>query len=143
MKYFSCWGTPMRTRTEYFDKAFAHSPEVFGPTAGWYETRKRSLLLAALQQPRYDCAFEPGCGNGALTRDLAGRCGNLLSMDGSVLGLDNARRMAGAFSNVTFSQGSIPEAWPRHLSFDLIVLSEILYYLEDPEIRSVSALCAA
>ena len=53
------------------------------PWAGdsWYEVRKRAVVLAALPRERYRRAFEPGCGAGELTAELAGRCDVVHSSD--------------------------------------------------------------
>jgi SAM-dependent methyltransferase len=130
----------MHTSPEYFDAAYAYDAEVFGPAAGWYEARKRAVLLASLGRERYDCAFEPGCGNGALSRALALRCSQLLCMDVSPRALVHARNRVRGVGNVTFSNAEFPQGWPSGLSFDLIVVSELLYYLDDEEITLMAGL---
>jgi LmbE family N-acetylglucosaminyl deacetylase len=45
----------------------------------WYERRKRAVVLASLPRERYRRAFEPGCGTGELTRELAARCDAVLA----------------------------------------------------------------
>ena len=47
----------------------------------WYERRKRAVVLASLPRERYRRAFEPGCGTGELTLELAARCGAVLASD--------------------------------------------------------------
>lgn len=131
----------MRTPPEYFELAYAGDPEVFGAVEGWYERRKRSVLLASLAKSNYQSAFEPGCGNGALTRELAPRCEHLLSLDGSERALASAKLLVKDFPHVAFSRGTLPDAWPLLRHFDLIVISEVLYYFEDQEVALIAEFC--
>jgi LmbE family N-acetylglucosaminyl deacetylase len=47
----------------------------------WYERRKRAVLLASLPRETYGTAFEPGCGAGELSVELASRCRLVLASD--------------------------------------------------------------
>lgn len=136
-----------RTLQQYFERAYTADAQVFGHVDGWYETRKRQILLSSLLRPRYLRAFEPGGGVAALTIPLAARCDQVLMMDWSVTVLKYAREAMRDFANVEFCAGSIPEGWPEHRRFDLIVFSEILYYLTEDEVaevvhRTCRSLCA-
>jgi Nodulation protein S (NodS) len=129
--------------TEYFDRLYDAQPDPWGFTGRWYEERKRAVTLAALPDRRYGSAFEPGCSLGVLTQGLASRCDQVLAIDVSDAAVEQARtRLAGA-SHVRVERGGIPRDWPE-AQFDLVVLSEILYYLDDGDLartvdRSVGA----
>ena len=111
----------------YFDRLYAASDDPWGFSTRWYEHRKYALTLAALPAPHYDSALEIGCSVGVLTTLLAGRCTALLALDPSVRALAQARtRVPG---NVTLLQASVPRDWPGG-TFDLVVLSEVGYYLD-------------
>ncbi|MFN0281278.1 MAG: class I SAM-dependent methyltransferase [Kineosporiaceae bacterium] len=117
-------GTPQ----DYFDRVYAAAPQPW-PVDGWYETRKRGLLLAALPEPRYERAVEPGCGVGALTVELAGRCGSVVAVERSTTAADAARAAVHGLPGVEVRPGVVPQDWPEG-EYDLAVLSEIGYYTD-------------
>ena len=124
---------------DYFAGVYAASPDPWGFTDRWYEERKRALTLAALPARRYRTAFEPGCSIGVLTEGLAARCDALLACDVSDVALAAAaERLAGA-PHVRFARAALPQDWPDG-AFDLVVLSELLYYLGDDDLGVVTAL---
>ena len=102
-----------------------------------YEQRKRALTIDALPKPRYERAFEPGCGYGHLSELLAPRCTRLVACDIDAATIAEARRRLAAYPNVHVEQRRIPDAWPEG-DFDLIVLAEFLYYLPRVSIASVA-----
>ena len=112
----------------YFDAMFAESSDPWQFASRWYEARKRALTLACLPQARYASAYEPGCANGELSAALATRCERLLVTDGSPLAVALARQRLAALPQVEVRQAWVPEQWPEE-RFELIVLSEFLYYL--------------
>jgi SAM-dependent methyltransferase len=123
----------------HFDGLYDQSPDPYGFTSRWYETRKYALSLAMLPWPRYRRAFEPGCSIGVLTAQLAGRCDALLSCDGSAAAVAAARARTAQFPQVTVEQRLVPADWPA-AEFDLIVLSELLYYLSDEDLARTAGL---
>ena len=119
------------TDISYFEQLYADSDDPWQLAEKHYEHRKYDLTLAALPRPRYGRAFEPGCSIGVLTRLLAGRCDELVATDPVDRALDRARSTVDA-PHVTFGRGRVPDDWPEG-SFDLIVLSELLYFLSAPD----------
>ena len=111
----------------YFDRLPATSNDPWGFATRWYERRKYALTLAALPAPRYDSALEIGCSVGVLTTLLAERCTALLALEPSTRALAQARTQVP--DNVTLLQASAPRDWPGG-TFDLVVLSEVGYYLD-------------
>ena len=106
-----------------------------GSTAhGWYERRKYRLTVASLPRSHYRRAFEPGCGAGYLTELLAGRVDHLVALDRAPRAVRVARRRCARWPGVRVTEGRIPGDWPDG-AFDLIVLSELLYYLDDDQLE--------
>jgi protein-L-isoaspartate O-methyltransferase len=121
-------------KREYFEEMYAASPDPWGFTDRWYEQRKYALTLAALSQPRYRSVFEPGCSIGVLSAQLALRCDRLLSVDLVESALDQARNRLrdlppGAADVEVRQWDATKDPWPDG-RFDLVVLSEMVYYLD-------------
>jgi cyclopropane fatty-acyl-phospholipid synthase-like methyltransferase len=98
----------------------------------WYEQRKYAITLALLPHRRYRHAFEPGCSIGTLTELLAQRCDRVTAVDvadAAVRAADVRLRDAGLRDQVTLARSSLDDAWPSG-PFDLLVLSEVAYYLQ-------------
>jgi SAM-dependent methyltransferase len=119
----------MSLPTSYFDAMYAADPDPWGLSSRWYEQRKYALTLAALPRRRYRSAFEPGCSVGVLTEQLAGRCDRLLAVDVAAAAVQVARTRLAGRSHVLVEQRAIPADWPDG-RFDLVVLSEVGYYLD-------------
>ncbi|WP_409493559.1 PIG-L family deacetylase [Amycolatopsis sp. cmx-11-12] len=100
----------------------------------WYERRKRTVALAALPRERYDFAVEPACGTGVLTLDLAGRCDRVHAFDPVPAALSIARDRLAHLSTVELAAGSLPD--DLRGPADLVVLSEILYYLDEADLTA-------
>ncbi|MFJ9948323.1 SAM-dependent methyltransferase [Kitasatospora sp. NPDC091207] len=98
----------------------------------WYEQRKYALTLAALPRAGYRSAFEPGCSVGVLSSLLADRCRALLSCDREERPLARARARLAHLPHVRVEHRLLPDDWPQE-SFDLVVLSELLYYFDAVE----------
>ncbi|OON82993.1 SAM-dependent methyltransferase [Streptomyces tsukubensis] len=99
----------------------------------WYEERKYALTVAALPRRRYRSAFEPGCSVGVLTALLAPRCDRLLAADRVPSAVASARERTRDLPGTEVRGMTLPEEWPEG-TFDLIVLSEMLYYFDDFEL---------
>jgi len=112
---------------DHFERIYANDPDPWRYATSPYEKRKYAATLAALPRLRFNRAFEPGCSIGVLTRMLARRCGRLLASDMSEISLDHARARCRGVRNIHFRRMRIPAEWPTG-TFDLIVLSEVLYY---------------
>ncbi|MEJ7582639.1 MAG: class I SAM-dependent methyltransferase [Acidimicrobiales bacterium] len=106
------------------------------------ELRKYRLTVASLPLPHYQNAFEPGCATGLLTVLLAPRCGQVIAMDRHPHAVDVARSRLADTANACVRHGRLPEDWPRG-TFDLIVLSEVLYYLSEEGVNETLSRAAA
>lgn len=121
----------------YFDALYATDGDPWKFATSDYEKRKYAATLAALPRPRYANALEIGCSIGVLTRDLAPRCETLLATEPVERALDQARVRCADRPNVVFAEMEAPGQWPSG-RFDLIVLSEMVYYLTRPQIAALA-----
>ena len=121
-----------------FDELFASSDDPWHFKERWYEARKRALTLACLTRARYASGYEPGCANGELSAALAQRCDRLLISDGAAAAVDLARRRVADLPQVSVVQAWVPEDWPD-ARFDLIVISELGYFLDRDAVIAVAA----
>jgi SAM-dependent methyltransferase len=127
---------PVTLPAGYFDAMYQAAADPWGFDDRWYEQRKYAISLAMLPAARYRSAFEPGCSVGVLTRMLAARCDALLSCDVAAAAVRAAAGRAADLAHVRVEQRDIPREWPGG-RFDLIVLSEILYYFGDHDLERV------
>jgi SAM-dependent methyltransferase len=125
--------------TEYFRDRYAASADPWGLAERWYEARKYAVSVALLPRQHYGTAFEPGCSIGVLTAMLAPRCDALLACDAVPDAVASARARTTGLPGVHVEQRTIPDQWPPG-SFDLIVLSELLYYFDDADLGQVLGL---
>lgn len=127
-----------RLPDEYFDSMYSQSADPWDLGARWYEQRKYAITLALLPKLHYQHAFEPGCSVGVLTALLTERCTRVTATDVAAVALKGAQRRLselGRDDRVTLLQHSIDQAWPTG-SFDLLVLSEVGYYLTPNALRA-------
>jgi len=112
---------------DYFESLYADDPDPWRFASSAYERNKYETTLAALSGRHFRSAFEVGCSVGILTRQLAQVCQSLLAIDVAERALEQARATCESINNVRFARMHIPREWPDD-DFDLIVLSEVLYY---------------
>ncbi len=117
----------------YFDRRYQRADDPWGFESRWYERRKRALTLAVLPRRRFVATFEPGCGTGLLSAELARRSDRLLAGDIAAAATEATRRRLAGLGNVTVRQLTVPAQWPAE-AFDLVVLSELGYYLDDQDL---------
>ena len=95
-----------------------------------YEQGKYDQTLALLPRGRIGRALEAGCAEGHFTVRLAPRVGELVAADISSLALERAAERCAGLANVSFERLDLAQdALPGR--FDLIVASEVLYYVGD------------
>jgi SAM-dependent methyltransferase len=121
--------------TEWFDRMYAAAEDPWGFRERWYEKRKYALSLAVLPRPLYRRAFEPGCSVGVLTALLADRCEELLAWDPAGAAVRAATAALARHPTVTVTTGRLPVDRPPG-RFDLVVFSEVGYYLDPADLES-------
>jgi SAM-dependent methyltransferase len=114
---------------DYFNQLYADSDDPWQISSGWYEHRKRAVLLACLPHQHYPLVFEPGCSNGELTAQLAARCDRLIAWDVADAAIERARTLTAQLTGVEIRHAGLPAQWPEEHA-DLIVFAEVGYYLD-------------
>lgn len=117
---------------ERFAELYRAAEDPWHTGDSWYERRKRSLVLSALPSERYRRVLEPACGIGSLTRALVARADRVVAFDPVPEAVERARRTAPLAAVFV---ASLPVRPPAGM-FDLVVLSEILYYLDDAALNA-------
>jgi SAM-dependent methyltransferase len=112
-----------------FESLYRRDEDPWGYRTRAYEREKYTATLEACGPGPFQCALELGASIGVFSAMLAPRCQRLTTVDGAPTAVLAARRLLGARPGVRILLGEIPEAIPAQAS-DLIVASEILYYLD-------------
>lgn len=126
----------MSLDAQYFAALYANNDDPWAFRTRWYERRKRELTVASLPRQGYARVFEPACANGELSVLLAERSAELLCQDIDPTAVALARQRLAGVAHTRVEQGQLPGDWPGG-QFDLIVLSEIGYYLDPTDWRQV------
>ena len=124
----------------YFDALYTTEADPWRFRTSDYERDKYAATLAALSKPRYARALEVGCSIGVFTAQLAGRCDALLAIDASDVALRTARDACAGCDSIVFEARMVPAEFPPG-TFDLIVLSEVIYYLDAADLHRLAARC--
>jgi predicted TPR repeat methyltransferase len=121
----------------YFEALYdgGQDPWQFGSSD--YEREKYAATLAAIGSARVGQVWEVGCSIGVFTQALAGICDDLLAVDVAESALAQARERCADLPHVAFERMRIPDQWPLG-RFDVIVFSEVLYYLAPNDIRATA-----
>jgi SAM-dependent methyltransferase len=126
---------PRRIGPDRFEHLYAASADPWDYASSAYERAKYTDTLAALPSRRLGRVLEVGCSIGVFTKLLAARCEQLVAIDFSARALELARERVGALTNVEIVHASFPEQIPAG-SWDLVVCSEVLYYLDEQTLRA-------
>lgn len=124
----------------YFDQLYRDHPDPWAFETSPYEQEKYAATLSLLRAEPYGNALEVGCAIGVLTAQLARYCTNLLAVDASEIALERARAR-GLPSFVRFEKRMVPAEFPDG-QFDLILLSEIVYYLAVGDLQILARQCS-
>lgn len=126
----------------YFSSMYRAIDDPWGLSGHYYERRKRDIVMASLPRETFRNAFEPGCAMGELSTRLATRCQRLVASDFVPEALAAARQRLAAQPHVFVEDIAVPEQWPEG-KFDLIVISELAYYLDDAALDSLASKAVA
>jgi SAM-dependent methyltransferase len=117
-----------------FERLYQQSPDPWGYRTSSYEQEKYAATLTALPRRSLGLSLEVGCSIGVFTGQLAARCQRVVAIDFSLSALQLARRNLIGVGNVDLLRATFPaETAPG--SWDLIVCSEVLYYLQPPALE--------
>jgi Nodulation protein S (NodS) len=118
---------------DHFQRLYESSVDPWNLAGSRYEAAKYQHTLGMLGGGNFAAGLEVGCSIGVLTRPLAARCEKLLAVDNVAAPLRLARARCADLTQVQFARMQAPQEWPDHV-FDLVVLSEILYFLSPDDI---------
>lgn len=113
---------------DYFQRLYEQQRDPWNFEASEYEREKYATTIAYLGRGIYRNALEIGCSIGVLTALLRNKCNRLLSIDISSTALEVAQNRLKDHPDVEFRLAAIPHEYPDS-SFDLVVMSEVGYYL--------------
>jgi len=122
---------------DYFESLYEGGRDPWQFATSAYERDKYAATLAAIGSARIGRAWEVGCAIGVFTQALAPLCDSLLAVDVADSALVQARDRCAGLPQVELQRLRIPDEWPDG-RFDLIVFSEVLYYLAPPDIRAAA-----
>ena len=122
---------------EYFETLFRKDRDPWSFETSDYEAAKYKRTLAALPYARLNHVLEVGCANGVLTAQLGHRCDRLLAVDVSETALKAARERCAGQPHIHFERRVLPADAPQG-RFDLIVLSEVLYYWDTADLQRMA-----
>ncbi|MDX5412034.1 MAG: nodulation S family protein [Rhodobacterales bacterium] len=124
-------------RKAHFDQLYQGDNDPWNYTSSGYERDKYDATLARLTRPHYASVIEVGCSIGVLSARLRLMCDRFLGLDLSERALRLAGKRLAHCNNVALRQVEVPRRWPRRKA-DLIVLSEVLYYLSEDELAHLA-----
>ena len=119
-----------------FEAMFRENADPWDYATSPFEASKRDTLLKACGAKTYGRGLELACANGETTLRLAERCLSLLAVDSSETVVREAQRRTSHLTHLTVTQAVLPAETPTG-PFDLIVASEILYYLPEADMMDL------
>ncbi len=122
---------------EHFAALYANGGDPWHVRTAAYERDKRQETLAPIMDRRFEHGLEVGCGEGHLTALLAPRCRTMLGIDLDPTIVGRALALHGNIPDLEFRQGRMPDDFPDE-RFDLLVFSEVLYFLDETELQRVA-----
>ena len=128
---------------DYFEELYAADPDPWRFATSDYEREKYAATLAALPRATYERGLEVGCSIGVMTGLVGRRCKAMLALDAALGALNQARERCSQLPHVTFAQARVPFDWPVADRHDLILLSEVVYYLERADVAVLADKVAA
>ncbi|SMO98326.1 SAM-dependent methyltransferase [Paracoccus laeviglucosivorans] len=124
---------PHERTLRHLNQLYAASSDPWRHRTSLYERAKYAATLEAIGPGPFQHALEIGCGNGTLLALLAPRCRALTGLDCTRKAVTLARAAVAHMPHVTVCCAAAPDDLPA-IRPDLVVLSEVLYFLTPPEI---------
>jgi SAM-dependent methyltransferase len=126
-----------------FEARYRADADPWGYATSAYEREKYAATLAACGPGPFAHALELGGSIGVFSALLAARCERLDTIDGAPTAVDAARARLDGLPGACAHVGVIPDDVPPG-PYDLVVASEVLYYLGEAELdRTLARLAGA
>lgn len=119
-----------------YDLAYRLKNDLFESEASEYEQHKLNRLIEIICQQNYKNVLDVGCGIGILAEKISPCCQRIIGIDFSPKAISLARNRCGKLENVSFLERDI-RTFDFQDDYDLIIFSEVLYYLEDKFIERI------
>ena len=121
---------PVRTAVrDYFDKLW-NDGDPWDLDSSAYDQEKYSREMALLHPRRFERVLELGCAGGAFTRRLAAVADRIVAIDVAARAIERALAAGTEGGRIEYRVGDIIAFDPvEEKSWDLVVLSETIYYL--------------
>jgi SAM-dependent methyltransferase len=123
-----------RIEAEWFERLYTADEDPWRFETSRYEAGKYQCTLQALQGRKFARALEVGCSIGVFTGRLAEQSDRLVAIDVSERALALAAARLADVAQVRLRCAAFPEQMPDG-PWDLIVCSEVLYYLDRPALE--------
>lgn len=121
----------------HFESLFAANEDPWDYESDYERTKYAQTLELLPRRLRHADALEIGCAEGRFTAQLARRVRSLLAIDVSEVALARAADRCADQPHVRFAHSDIVRD-PLSGTFDLIVCSEVLYYVDRGELPAVA-----
>lgn len=116
------------TGEEPFEKGYQEKEDPWDYQLKPYEQAKYRQTLDILPPARFQSGMELACAEGVFSAQLAARVDRLVGADISPSALERAKKRCKAYDHVSFQQLDLRKD-PLPGLFDLIVCSEVLYFM--------------
>lgn len=120
-----------------FEDLFQSDPDPWDYESSPFEAHKRSLLLKHVGLGPRGRVLELACANGVTTQTLMKVALRTAALDGSSTAIAQAQARLGNVGRLRLLHANLPDGMPRE-RFDLIVVSEIVYYLGSTAARRLA-----
>lgn len=120
---------------EHLHKLYSSTDDPWHFRTSAYEQGRFESIVACLKRSCYGEILEIGCGNGELGRHLSQKTLRYVGLDASPTALETASRVV---PQGEFLERFLPCELPAG-QFELVVISEILYFLDKSGIASLAA----
>ncbi len=121
-----------------FEARYREDPDPWCYASSEYEREKYAATLSACRPGPFQNALELGASIGVFSQQLAALCESLTTIDAAPTAVAAARERLRGVSTVDVVLGTIPADIPR-AHYQLVVASEVLYYLSAPQLAQTLA----
>jgi 2-polyprenyl-3-methyl-5-hydroxy-6-metoxy-1,4-benzoquinol methylase len=123
-----------------FDRLYTLDADPFSVERSHYEYLKAKDLLTVLTSQHYSNVLDAGCGTGRMTKKLSAFADRIVGIDFSGEAIRLAHTYCSDLPHATFELSDLRD-FASAMTYDLIVCSEVLYYLTGPDLtRAIASL---